>query len=115
MSNVTALKTLVDEYVAADAAEKAAKARKDEIKQALIESGMDAIIGTHAKLKLSQIERVTLDPSAVRATMSQAQFLNLVSVSTEKARKVMDAEVFKACVDTVSYSTTVRISALATV
>lgn len=111
MSNVTALQALVDEYVAADAAEKAAAARKTELKKALLESGMSAIEGTHAKISITISDRITLDAETVRGVVTPKQFLSIVSVSAEKARKVMDEEVFKACVDSITKVQTVRISA----
>lgn len=111
MSNVTVLQALVDEYVAADAAEKAAAARKSELKKAIMDSGLTSIDGTHAKLSITVSDRITLDPETVRGVVTPKQFLSIVSVSAEKARKIMDEEVFKACVENITKVQTVRISA----
>lgn len=110
MSNTTVLQAIVDEYVAADAAEKAAAARKAEMKKALLDSGLDLIEGTHAKVTITESERITLDPETVRGVVTPKQFVSMISVSAEKARKVMDDEVFKACVESITKVQTVRIS-----
>ena len=114
MSNVTALAALVDEYVAADAAEKAAAARKAELKKAIMESGLTEISGTHAALTITESERITLDAETVRGVVTPKQFLSIVSVSTDKARKLMDKEVFDACVEAIAKVQTIRIKAKVT-
>lgn len=114
MSNVTVLNALVDEYVAADAAEKAAAARKAELKKALMDSGLTEIAGTHAALTITVSDRITLDPETVRGVVTPKQFLSIVSVSTEKARKLMDQSVFDACVYSIAKVQTIRIKAKVT-
>lgn len=114
MSNIEALTALVDEYARQDAAEKAAADRKSEIKKQLLAQGLTEIEGTHAKVSITESERITLDAETVRGVVTPKQFLSIVSVSTDKARKILDEEVFKACVDKIAKVQTVRISAKVT-
>lgn len=123
MSNIAALTKLVDEYVAADMAEKAAKTKKDAIKAKLKEHGLKEFEGTHAKLTFTETERVTLDPVAVKAVLSNPQFLAVVSVSNEKFSTALENmfpndeqsvhNIWKQCVSKVSRIPTVRIGVLA--
>lgn len=112
MSNADiALKNLVDAYARADREEKLAAKHKAEIKAELIASGLLEIEGTHAKITITESERVTLDPETVRGVVTPKQFLSIVSVSADKARKIMDEEVFKACVENITKVQTMRICA----
>lgn len=111
MSNSEALIALVDEYARQDAAEKAAKVRKEEIKKQLKAEGLTEFDGTHCKLVFNTSYTLTLDPDTVRGVVTPKQFMSIISVSTEKARKIMDESVFKACVDKSTEVTRVLIKA----
>jgi hypothetical protein len=111
MTNSQALIDLVDEYARQDAAEKAAKVRKEQIKKQLMAEGLTEFDGTHASLTITESDRITLDPETVRGVVTPKQFLSIISVSTDKARKIMDKTVFDACVDSIAKVQTVRIKA----
>jgi len=100
MSNSAALTSLVDEYIRADAAEKAAKATKDAIKKKLKAEDLKIFEGTHSGLKFTTVETLTFDPDTVRAVVGAALFkkISTVKVSTELTEKLVDEAVFKVLV-----------------
>ena len=114
MSNSAVLTNLVDAYIRADHAEKLAAKHKAEIKAELIAAGLAEIDGTHASLTITESDRITLDPETVRGVVTPKQFLSIISVSTDKARKIMDKTVFDACVDSIAKVQTIRIKAKVT-
>lgn len=100
MSNSAALTSLVDEYIRADAAEKAAKATKDAIKKKLKAEDLKIFEGTHSDLKITPVETLTFDPDTVRAVVGAALFkkISTVKVSTDLTEKLVDEAVFKVLV-----------------
>lgn len=96
MSNIEALTALVDEYIRADAAEKAAKAAKEKIKGQLKKHDLTLIEGTHSDLQFTKVETLTFDPDTVRAVVGAALFkkVSSVKVSTELTKKLVDEAVF---------------------
>lgn len=101
MSNSAALTSLVDEYIRADAAEKAAKATKDAIKKKLKAEDLKIFEGTHSDLKITPVETLTFDPDTVRAVVGAALFkkISTVKVSTDLTEKLVDEAVFKVLVE----------------
>jgi hypothetical protein len=96
MSNSEALIALVDDYVRADAEEKAAKAKKEAIKKQLKAEGLKNFDGTHSGLKFTTVETLTFDPDTVRAVVGAAMFkkISTVKVSTELTEKLVEKAVF---------------------
>ena len=96
MSNTAALTSLVDEYIRADAAEKAAKAAKAKIKEQLAAHGLTEFEGTNSDLKVTTVKTITFDPDTVRAVVALALLkkISTVKVSTELTKKLVAKEVF---------------------
>jgi hypothetical protein len=124
MSDVQTITDLVDQYAREDAKEKLAAETKKELRKKLLALGCDKIEGTYAKLSITNSEKLTLDPEAVRAVVSNAQFLTLVNVSNEKFRTLLEViypedavgtketsaeKIFKSCVSKITKVQTITI------